>query len=186
MMYEETCNIPFILRHPGGPKGVVSESLVSHLDIIPTMLDIAGIEQPEILTGKSLLPVLADPKASVRDYAMVNFHRFAVNFDAIGGFYPIRCLTDGRYKLIINLFETDELYDLQVDPYEMNNVIHDPTYCEIRDKLHDRLLDWMDEIRDPFRSFAWGRRQWREACPEYYGEETGNRPRPRGFPFQAA
>jgi uncharacterized sulfatase len=67
----------------------------------------------------------------------------------------------------------------------MNNVIYDKAYYEIRDEVHDRLLDWMDRIRDPFRSFMWGGREWREAHSEYYGEGTGNRPRPMGFPFQA-
>jgi uncharacterized sulfatase len=46
MMYEETSNIPLIIRSPGGARGAVSDALISHVDLIPTMLDLAGIEQP--------------------------------------------------------------------------------------------------------------------------------------------
>lgn len=183
MMYEETCNVPFIVRVPGGPSGAVSTALVSHVDIIPTMLDMAGIERPEVLNGVSLAPVLTDPQAQVRRTAIVNFHRFAINHDNWGEFYPIRCITDGRHKLAVNLFETDELYDLQEDPGEITNLIGDPEYAAVRDELHDLLLDRMDEIRDPFRSWHWGHREWRQVREPFYRGGV-SRKRPGGFPFQ--
>jgi uncharacterized sulfatase len=185
MMYEETCNIPLIIRTPGGPRGAVSPSLVSHVDLLPTMLELAGIERPEVLHGTSIAPVLADPSARVRAAALVNFHRFAINHDAFGEFYPIRCATDGRYKLVINLFETDEFYDLGEDPYEMKSRLGDPALARERDRLHDWMLAEMDRIRDPFRSFRWGARPWRTVREEFYfGGKQRNRP--KGFPFQPA
>lgn len=184
MIYEEICNVPFIIKAPGGAKGVESHSLVSHLDILPTMLDSVGIRCPEVLHGTSLAPVLLNPEASVRETAMINFHRFAINHDSFGEFYPIRCVTDGRYKLAINLFETDEFYDLMKDPYEMENLIDDPGCAHERDRLHDALLAEMDDIRDPFRSFRWGKRPWRSVREAFYFGGAG-RPLPIGFPFQA-
>ncbi len=184
MMYEEIANIPFIVRTPGGPHGDVSHSVVSHLDILPTMLDLAGMEIPECLHGYSLRPILCDPETSVREAAMINFHRFAINHDMKGGFYPIRCMTDGRYKLSINLFESDEFYDLQEDPWELENRIDDEQLAPERDRLHDMLLDRLDEIRDPFRTFRWGDRAWRSVREETYAEGP-NRPIPHGFPFQS-
>ncbi|MDF1516277.1 MAG: sulfatase-like hydrolase/transferase, partial [Anaerolineae bacterium] len=147
MMYEEITNIPFIVHVPGGPQGVVSNALVSHLDVIPTMLELSGIEVPPSLHGLSLHPVLENPQATVREFAMVNFHRFAVNHDSFGEFFPIRCVTDGRYKLAVNLLDTDEFYDLDTDPLECHNRINDETCAAIRDRLHDALLDEMDRIR---------------------------------------
>ena len=183
MMYEEICNVPFIVRVPGGPSGAVSDALASHLDVIPTMLHLAGIERPEWLQGTSLLPVLHDPTASVRDSVMISFTRFAINHDDYGEFYPIRCVVDERHKLAINLFETDELYDLGTDPYEMHNLIDAEAHAEARDRLHDRLLAEMNRIRDPFRSFRWADRAWRSVGRAfYYGGERRNRP--GGFPFQ--
>lgn len=185
MMYEEIANIPFIVRTPDGPQGAVSESLVSHIDIMPTMLDYAGLEIPESMQGVSLRPVLEDPAAHVRQFALISWNRFAINHDAFGEFYPIRCVTDGRHKLVINLFETDELYDLSEDPFEMKNRIDDPASAEVRDHLHDQLLDEMDRIRDTFRSYRWAQRPWRTSPrpqPRYHG--APNRPPPPGFSFQ--
>jgi arylsulfatase A-like enzyme len=184
MMYEEITNIPFIVAIPGGPEGAVSQALVSHLDILPTMLDLSGINIPPSLQGVSQKKVLEDSSTSVRDYVMINFHRFAINHDSFGGFYPIRCVTDGRYKLSINLLDTDELYDLAVDPLEIYNCINDSRYTAIRDQLHDVLLAEMDRIRDPFRSFHWGNRSWRSVRSAFY--KGSNRGRPQGFPFESS
>lgn len=183
MMYEESCNIPFIVRYPGGPKNMVSHSLVSSLDIIPTMLDAASIEIPELLNGTSILPALKGPETKVHDHAMISFTRFDVNFEGYGAFYPVRAITDGCYKLVINLLQTDELYDLEEDPYEMKNVIYDRRYAEVRDHLHDRLLEEMDRVQDPFRSPKWGIRDWRIAHEMLYFVPARRSP-PRGFPFQ--
>ncbi|MBN1657235.1 MAG: sulfatase-like hydrolase/transferase [Anaerolineae bacterium] len=185
MMYQEITNIPLIVHIPGGPRGAVSHSLASHVDLIPTMLDLTGIERPPALHGTSLVPILRDPDVSVQDSVMVSFTRFAINHDDWGEFYPIRCLVGDRYKLAVNLFETDELYDLQTDPYEMTNLIDHPEHAATRDRLHDALLAEMDRIRDPFRSFRWGDRRWRSVRHAFYhgGERRG---RPAGFPFQMA
>lgn len=183
MMYEETCNIPFIVRIPGGPSGLVSEELVSHVDILPTFLDYAGAEAPEVLNGTSLRGVFEDTDSTARDAALVNFHRFAINHDSYGEFYPVRTAVDGRYKLILNLFETDELYDLAEDPYEVSNRIEDPDLAGEREYLHDWLLEEMDRIRDPFRSVRWANRSWRTVRkPFYFGGAA--RGLPAGFPFQ--
>jgi uncharacterized sulfatase len=188
MMYQEITNIPLIVRLPGGPQGAVSHSLTSHVDLIPTMLDLASIERPPALHGTSLAPILGDPKATVQDNVLVSFTRFAINHDDWGEFYPIRCVVGERYKLVINLFERDELYDLEADPHERTNLIDasrrdDSGHAAARDRLHDALLAEMDRIRDPFRSFRWGDRPWRSARHAFYhGGER--RSRPAGFPFQ--
>lgn len=183
MMYEEIANIPFIARFPGMADGAVSEAVISHLDILPTMLEVGGLDVPECLHGRSLAPALRDPGASVHDTVMVNFHRFAINHDSFGEFYPIRCVTDGRYKLSVNLLETDEFYDLARDPYEMENRIEDPGCAEERERLHDALLERMDRIRDPFRSYRWGDRHWRSVREAFYFGGEGRR-LPERFPFQ--
>jgi uncharacterized sulfatase len=62
----------------------------------------------------------------------------------------------------LNLLHTDELYDLERDPAETENLIEDPAYVGARNALHDQLLDWMYEKRDPFRGPVWERRPWRD------------------------
>jgi uncharacterized sulfatase len=78
------------------------------------------------------------------------------------GYQPIRCVFDGRYKLVINLLTDDELYDLETDPYEMNNCIDNPKYKKTRDGLHDRLLQHMNDTRDVYRGYYWRCRRWRK------------------------
>ena len=184
MMYDEICNVSLIVKAPGAPRGVVSQAVVSHVDILPTMLDLAGLDVPESLHGVSLVSALHDSDTSAREAALVNFHRFAINHDSSGEFYPIRCLASARYKLVINLLESDEFYDLERDPYEMENRILDPACAGERDRLHDAMLAEMDRIRDPFRSFHWGDRAWRSVRRAFYSGGP-NRPLPQGFSFQA-
>ena len=59
------------------------------------------------------------------------------------------------YKLVINLMTSDELYDLKQDPQEMDNLINDHAYDEIKFHLHDVLIKHMDDTRDPFRGYYW-------------------------------
>ena len=184
IMYEEICRIPFVIRMPGVSGGQTFDAAVSHLDIIPTMLDMIGREQPGTLHGISQLPVVKNTEQAVRDYAHIVFHRFALNHDNWGGFYPIRCITDGRHKLVVNLFDTDELYDLGRDPLETENSIEDPEFRDIRGLLHEKLLEEMDRSRDPFRSFNWAERPWRSARKLYYFGGA-RRNRPTVFPFQS-
>ena len=73
----------------------------------------------------------------------------------------MRSVTDGRYKLSINLMDSDELYDLESDPEEVENLIWNPDYAEIRNRLHDRLIAHMDETRDLYRGYQWLCRPWR-------------------------
>jgi uncharacterized sulfatase len=160
MMYEEITNIPFIIRAPGASAGVASQALASHLDIVPTMLELAGVEIADELHGTSLVPALGDPGRAVRRDLMMGFHRYGVNQPAYGGFYPIRCLTDGRCKLALNLLDRDEFYDLAEDPGEKDNRIDDPAVRTIRNAMHERLLERMDEVADPFRGYVWGERPW--------------------------
>ena len=113
-----------------------------------------------------MLPVIRDPKIAPRKEVFIEFGRYEVDHDGFGGFQSIRCVCDGRYKLAVNLMVTDELYDLETDPGELNNLIDSQEHAAIRNDLHDRLLNWMNTSRDPFRGYYWGRRAWRPDFPE--------------------
>lgn len=162
-MYEEITRVPFIVRWPGvTPKGAVCPHPISHIDVVPTLLEAAGLQVPKLLQGQSLLPTFADPTLRQKKHIFMEFGRYEIDHDGFGGFQPIRCVYDGRFKLAINLLTSDELYDLQEDPYEITNLINSPEHTEVRNELHDCLLDWMNDTRDPFRGYYWERRPWRE------------------------
>lgn len=161
-MYEEIARIPFIVRWPGvAPAGTVCEHPVSHIDLVPTLLDACALPVPEVLEGATMLPTLRDPAVRTNYAVFMEFGRYEVDHDSFGGFQPVRAACDGRYKLVVNLLTSDELYDLEADPYELTNLIDSPEHAAQRDGLHDRLLDWMNDTRDPFRGYYWERRPWR-------------------------
>ena len=114
-----------------------------------------------------------DPEHRVNEQIFMEFNRFEIDHDGFGGFQPIRCVFDGRYKLAVNLMTTDELYDLQEDPQELQNLIGSATHAAVRDSLHDRLLDWMNQTRDPFRGYYWERRPWRSDARPATWDYTG-------------
>jgi uncharacterized sulfatase len=165
-MYDEITRVPFIAMWPGHtPANVSSSSLVSHLDLSGTLMEFFGFEIPKTLEGGSMLALLKDPAARLRKEVFMEWGRYEVDHDGYGGFQPIRCVCDGRYKLAINLVTSDELYDLETDPSELVNLIHSEKHAAVRDDLHDRLLNWMNVSRDPFRGYYWGRRAWRPDFP---------------------
>lgn len=144
---------------------------VSHIDLLPTMMALADIEKPEILPGENILAV-KEPRG-----VMVEFNRYEIEHDSFGGFIPVRCWVTDDFKLVLNLFTSDELYDRRNDPNEMHNLIDDIRFADVRSKMHDALLDYMDKIRDPFRSYQWSLRPWRkDALPRWMG---AFRPRPQ-------
>jgi uncharacterized sulfatase len=165
-MYDEITHVPFVAKWPGhAPANVSSSGLVSHIDISGTLMEFFGFEIPKTLEGGSMLPQLKDPTSAVRKEVFMEWGRYEVDHDGFGAFQPIRCICDGRYKLAVNLMTTDELYDLDTDPSEMNSLIESKEHAAIRNDLHDRLLNWMNVSRDPFRGYYWGRRAWRPDFP---------------------
>lgn len=157
-MYDEITKVPFLIRGGGFPSGAVYETPVSHIDLLPTVLDYFSLPIPRMLQGRSLLH---HKEGKPRDIFM-EFTRYEVDHDGFMGFQPIRCIFDGRYKLVLNLLTSDELYDLKEDPCEMENRVEDPTLSTVRDALHDRLIEQMNQTRDPMRGYYWHCRPWRK------------------------
>jgi len=178
-MYDEMARVPFIVRWPGqAPAGAVSAGPVSHIDLVPTVLDYFGLPIPALLQGRSLLPQIRQPGVATNQAVFLEFNRFEIDHDGFGAFSPIRCIFDGRYKLAINLLDTDEFYDLAADPGEMRNLVLDSAHATARDRLHTELIAWMNQTRDPLRGPHWLRREWSD--PDS-GSTWGGPTRPRPF-----
>lgn len=163
--YKEIANVPLLIKAGKGSaknRGVVVDYPASHIDVTPTVLDYFGVAIPPQLEGKSMLAQIEDPSVKINDHVFCEFTRYEVDHDGFGGLQMMRSVTDGRYKLTINLMDTDELYDLQEDPHEVKNLINDPLSQTVRDTLHDVLIKHMDETRDPYRGYQWLVRSWRK------------------------
>jgi uncharacterized sulfatase len=175
--YEEICHVPLLIRWPGqAPEGTRAAGSVSHVDLVPTFLDFFGVPIPALLQGKSLLEAVQDPQKQSNEPIFIEFNRYEVDHDGFGSFFPLRAIFDGRYKLSVNLLDSDELYDLSTDQAELHNLIDSPAHAAARDRLHDAVLDWMNRTRDPLRSPHWARRTWRDVSDSAFRGPT--RPRP--------
>jgi len=111
-MYEESMRVPFLAWCPGMIKpGSVIEELVQNIDIAPTVLDVAGLETPDRMDGKSFLPILQGKKIPWRDNAFYEYY-WERNFPHTPTTHGIRT---NRYKYIHyhGVWDIDELYDLK-------------------------------------------------------------------------
>jgi arylsulfatase A-like enzyme len=158
--YEESMRVPLLMYVPGLDRpGRVVHEIAANIDIAPTMLDIAGVERmPEQLEGMSLLPLaLGEQPADWREELLYEYY-WEFNYPMTPTTFALR--TD-RYKLIQyhGVWDLEELYDLKNDPQEMNNLIDDPEYLEVRvrlrKELHRRLANDRGEHVVPFTE-KWG------------------------------
>lgn len=163
--YDEITRIPLIISSPLTGHGERYPFPVSHINLTPTVLEYFGINDAQWLEGKSILSTAHDCTDRVNEHIFMEFGRYEVDHDGFGGFQPMRCVFDGRYKLCINLLSDDELYDLESDPAENVNLINCEETADIRNSLHDALLAHMNETRDPFRGYYWHIRPWRKDAP---------------------
>ncbi len=148
MMYDDLMRVPLIVRYPGVvPKDRTSRALACSVDLTPTLLDLAGAKVPATVDGKSLRSVLTGRTEQHRDAVFTSF--------ALPHLQARMVRTD-RYKYVLNWLprEKDELYDLQQDPQEMNNLAGQPGAKDVETTLRRRIFDFMDGIDDPWRHQA--------------------------------
>jgi arylsulfatase A-like enzyme len=147
-MYEQSFRTPMLVRFPREvAAGSRSEALVQNIDFAPTLLDYARIPIPDAMQGESLRPVLKGERPAVRDALYYHYYGFPA-IHRVKRHYGIR--TD-RYKLIhlYNDIDAWELYDLERDPHEINNLIDDPTYAEVETGLREQLSELREQYRVP-------------------------------------
>ncbi|MDA1016089.1 MAG: sulfatase [Planctomycetota bacterium] len=147
-MYEESYRMPLMVRWPGKvAPGSVNTDLVSNLDYAETFLDIAGVEIPQDMQGRSLVPVLTGN--TPKDWYKSLYYQY-YEFPgphSVRRHYGLR--TD-RYKLM-HFYNLDEweLYDLQTDPREMKSVYADPANAELVKRLKLELARSQKQYQVP-------------------------------------
>jgi len=176
-LYDRGTAVMLLMRGPGGfTGGKVVDSMVSHLDIYPTLCELAGAEPPEGLRGFSLLPLVLEQVPALRSeiYTEMTYH---------AAYEPQRAVRTGRWKYIRRFHDYEwpvlancddsatkdllveagwadskvpheQLYDLILDPGENRNVAADPRHVQVRGHLRRSLADWMAETDDPIRHGA--------------------------------
>ena len=172
---EQGLRVPFIVRWPGKIKpNTTSETLLTLVDVLPTILEVSNTEIPSEIDGKSFLETLNGSNMKIHDYVFGVSTRQNIRECKI---FPSRMVRGNRYKLIrnfnsvevvnsnlgdnpvINQFAKmgaesfpnvpyEELYDLEKDPYQKINLINDPKYKKTRNRLSVALENWMKSQGD--------------------------------------
>lgn len=149
-MVEELARVPMIWRVPGTLRaGKGSDSVVSQVDLVPTVLDYTGIDAsefdtrknfsapPVLFPGRSLRPVLSGTDVLEEKPAFLEYDE---DWHA-SGFYRVRTLIGSRYKLIVYTHTGGgQLFDLQTDPYERNDLWNSAEHSAIRTSMMEALL----------------------------------------------
>ncbi len=170
--YDPGIETLMLMRYPDGGwgKGRVIEELASHIDLVPTLLEAAGIDLPDNLAGRSCLPLLEGKEYTENEYVFAEktFHDTYDPTRAVRSkrykyirFFEVCIFTDLRLATIprVHMFKgddrafvrrtVDELYDLEHDPHELTNLSEDPEYGDIKKQMSGVLAQWMKDTDDP-------------------------------------
>ena len=163
--------VMLIVRGPHGfYGGKVVDGLVSHLDVYPTLCEVAGVPAPDFVEGRSMMPLVRGETRAIRDevHAELNYHvaydpqrsvrteryRYTRRYETGP---PVLCnIDDGPTKdRLIELgwherpLDDEQLHDVLLDPSEMRNLAGDPGHADVLADLRGRLDRWMHDTADP-------------------------------------
>lgn len=152
VMYDDVVRVPMIIACPGMfPAGIENDEFVMNcLDLGPTMLEAAGIRALEGKDGRSLIKMLKGcPDADIRQEAVSTYN--GQQF----GLYTQRMIRTKEWKYIWNTTDTDELYQMEEDPGELHNRIHDPACEGIAAQYRKRLYEILKNEGDGLVKTSW-------------------------------
>ena len=143
--YEESMRVPLLLWAPGmiRPQSIM-EQVIMNVDLAPTFLEIAGLKPPSHMQGFSFASILKGKSTSWKRDKVFYEYYWEAAFPQTPTTFAIR--TD-RYKYIYynGVWDINELFDLQLDPFEMNNLVRDSSMRSTGIQLKNELFNWLKE-----------------------------------------
>jgi len=145
--YDTLMKVPLTVQWLDGIKaGQVHEGLTSHIDLLPTLLELAGVEQTVEMDGRSMAGVLTGKSETAREEIFI---------DVMNQGYVVR---RGQWKFVLNVAYTggkqirkiDELYDMANDPGEVNNLAGEPGQAERVARMKQSILGWLEDSGHPY------------------------------------
>jgi arylsulfatase A-like enzyme len=147
--WDESIRVPFLLRYPAisGHKGWTVKVPINTPDILPTLLSLAGIKVPDSVEGEDLSRLVLNKKTDEDRAALVmTVYPFA-------GYHKgeaFRGIRTSRYTYVRNSDGPWLLYDNQVDPYQMKNLVGMAEHARLQNKLEDALQSKLQQTGDQF------------------------------------
>jgi N-acetylglucosamine-6-sulfatase len=141
--YEESMRVPMLARCPElFHGGTVVKEVVANIDIMPTFLETAGVAAPQGIPGLSFLPLLQGKKVQWRDGLLYEYY-WERDFPMTPTMHALR---GAKYKYIhyYGIWDIDELYDLEEDPLETNNLIGSEKHQPVVRQMNKQLFDIME------------------------------------------
>lgn len=151
--YKRTCHgaathVPLVIAGGAYQGGKAVEELVSTESLPKTILAIAGVDVGDAMIGENLLDVVCGKTDNRPDevFSQISESRVGRCIRTRHYLYSVYAPDkDGGACAASDLYADDFLYDLRMDPYELNNLIHDPAYDKIRLELREKLLGWIEK-----------------------------------------
>lgn len=133
--YEESCGIPLIIKTPDCNKGAKIKMPVSCIDYYPTCIEYANATSDREFDGVSLIPFVDRESSSVHKSV------FAENYLQDSKWVMVR---DGKYKLVVKMENNEPylMFDMENDPYEMNNLVENDDFLDIKEDLQRKIMEW--------------------------------------------
>ncbi len=147
LMYDNSVRVPLIIYDPRGKKHQDIEQMVLNIDVPATMLDMAGLSIPDSYQGKSLQPIITGATTDLQRDTVLIEHLW--EFENIPPSEGVRT-QDWKYFRYINDKSIEELYNLQDDPQEINNLANDPKYQDVKARLASANDHLIQQFKDPF------------------------------------
>ena len=145
--YEESVKVPFIISWKGKIIPAINQTIISGLDVLPTMCDYAGIDIQEPFLGKSLKSIIENPESELNRFIVTELATDPKNPEWKG-----RMIRMNQYKY--NLYSkgesNEQLFDIAKDPGEMNNLASEPALQKVKELLRKNLVNWMKQTNDDF------------------------------------
>ena len=150
--YDESIRVPFLIHYPKafGPQGKKSKALMNSPDIMPTLLGLTGIEVPKSVEGKDFSQILLGKKKNDVAYTLISCVQPFGQWIRSKGGKEYRGLMTENYTYVRDLKGPWLLFDRTKDPFQLNNLVGQPSLAAIQSKLDRDLLNELKIRKDEF------------------------------------
>ncbi|MFN0122572.1 MAG: sulfatase [Blastocatellia bacterium] len=144
--WEESIRVPGIVRYPGHVEpGRKTNAMLTHVDLAPTLLTLAGVKAPRGMQGADLAPLILGRTQKGPDAA---YFQIFGPYEGDATSHGWRGVRTSRYMYARSQQQAWVLYDLEQDPYQMKNLAADPAAASLRADMERRLNTWMRRTDD--------------------------------------